>query len=140
MPRSYLALICFKSTTEYVNIDRILGKFNPKRNSSIFHHPAFGDFVLQHLPVGVNDSRFEDKIIQHLAAAATMGRTHHVRQREDSRNRSVTHKALKTCILQVWSSQVTKQTMDEKLGRMVTRAVLPQVVMHSRYHYGGIFG
>ncbi|GJX14999.1 hypothetical protein Tco_0206757 [Tanacetum coccineum] len=112
------------------------------------------------LPVGVNDSRLEDKIIQHLAAAATMGRTHHVRQREGSRNRSVTHKALKTCILQVWSSQVihvigfdphtfthfrderkrrrsqvTKQIMDEKLGRTVTR-VVPQVVMHSCYHYG----
>ncbi|KAI3759066.1 hypothetical protein L6452_06639 [Arctium lappa] len=33
-------------------------------------------------------------------------------------------------------SQVTKQTMDEKLGRMVTRVVLPRVVMRSRYHYG----
>lgn len=25
---------------------------------------------------------------------------------------------------------------DEKIGRMVTRVVLPRVVMHSRYHYG----
>ncbi|KAF6149671.1 hypothetical protein GIB67_017404 [Kingdonia uniflora] len=33
-------------------------------------------------------------------------------------------------------SQVTLQSMDEKLGRMVTRVVLPRVVMHSRYHYG----
>ncbi|KAK9066693.1 hypothetical protein SSX86_014016 [Deinandra increscens subsp. villosa] len=33
-------------------------------------------------------------------------------------------------------SQVTKETMDEKLGRMVTRVVLPRVTMHSRYHYG----
>ncbi|KAJ6813620.1 uncharacterized protein M6B38_142360 [Iris pallida] len=33
-------------------------------------------------------------------------------------------------------SQVTMQVMDEKLGRMVTRVVLPRVVMHSRYHYG----
>ncbi|KAA8537669.1 hypothetical protein F0562_027341 [Nyssa sinensis] len=33
-------------------------------------------------------------------------------------------------------SQVTEQVMDEKLGRMVTRVVLPHVVMHSRYHYG----
>ncbi|KAF7829702.1 leishmanolysin-like peptidase [Senna tora] len=32
--------------------------------------------------------------------------------------------------------QVTEQVMDEKLGRMVTRVVLPRVVMHSRYHYG----
>ncbi|KAF5195589.1 Leishmanolysin-like peptidase [Thalictrum thalictroides] len=33
-------------------------------------------------------------------------------------------------------TQVTVQSLDEKLGRMVTRVVLPRVVMHSRYHYG----
>ncbi|KAE8727900.1 Metalloendopeptidase / zinc ion binding protein isoform 3 [Hibiscus syriacus] len=33
-------------------------------------------------------------------------------------------------------SQVTVQTIDEKLGRIVTRVVLPRVVMHSRHHYG----
>ncbi|TVU45241.1 hypothetical protein EJB05_04719, partial [Eragrostis curvula] len=33
-------------------------------------------------------------------------------------------------------NQVTVQTLDEKLGRMVTRVVLPRVVMHSRHHYG----
>ncbi|KAE8718167.1 Metalloendopeptidase / zinc ion binding protein isoform 3 [Hibiscus syriacus] len=33
-------------------------------------------------------------------------------------------------------SKVTEQIMDEKLGRMVTRVVLPRVVMHSRNHYG----
>ncbi|KAI3965304.1 hypothetical protein MKW92_002813 [Papaver armeniacum] len=32
--------------------------------------------------------------------------------------------------------EVTVQVMDERLGRMVTRVVLPRVVMHSRYHYG----
>ncbi|KAG8632525.1 uncharacterized protein LOC110606833 isoform X2 [Manihot esculenta] len=32
--------------------------------------------------------------------------------------------------------QVTEQVMDEKLGRMVTRVVLPRVVMQSRHHYG----
>lgn len=35
--------------------------------------------------------------------------------------------------------QVTVQAMDEKLGRMVTRVILPRVVMHSRYHYGVSF-
>lgn len=33
-------------------------------------------------------------------------------------------------------SQVTEQVMDEKLGRMVTRVVLPRVIMHARHHYG----
>ncbi|GAB4852089.1 hypothetical protein Ancab_016279 [Ancistrocladus abbreviatus] len=33
-------------------------------------------------------------------------------------------------------TQVVQQAMDERLGRMVTRVVLPRVIMHSRYHYG----
>ncbi|KAI4375009.1 hypothetical protein MLD38_012931 [Melastoma candidum] len=33
-------------------------------------------------------------------------------------------------------NKVTEQAMDEKIGRMVTRVVLPRVVMHSRFHYG----
>lgn len=61
---------------------------NPTRNSTVFHHPTLGDFELQHLPVGVNDSELEDRIIQHLAAAAAMGRARHVGRREGSRNRS----------------------------------------------------
>lgn len=32
--------------------------------------------------------------------------------------------------------QVTAQSLDKKLGRMVTRVVLPRVVMHARHHYG----
>ncbi|KAK4771023.1 hypothetical protein SAY87_031555 [Trapa incisa] len=32
--------------------------------------------------------------------------------------------------------QVTEQVVDEKLGRAVTRVVLPRVLMHSRFHYG----
>ncbi|XP_073046027.1 uncharacterized protein [Primulina eburnea] len=32
--------------------------------------------------------------------------------------------------------RVIDQAMDEKLGRIVTRVVLPRVIMHSRHHYG----
>ncbi|KAK9756386.1 hypothetical protein RND81_01G093400 [Saponaria officinalis] len=32
-------------------------------------------------------------------------------------------------------TQVIQQSMDEQLGRTVTRVVLPRVIMHSRYHY-----
>ncbi|CAK8569593.1 unnamed protein product [Lathyrus sativus] len=32
-------------------------------------------------------------------------------------------------------NKVTEQVMDEKIGRIVTRVVLPRVVMHSRHHY-----
>ncbi|KAI4322501.1 hypothetical protein L6164_022190 [Bauhinia variegata] len=63
-------------------------RFNPPRNATIFHHPTLGDFELQHLPVGANDSDLEERIIQHLAAAAAMGRAHHISRREGQRNRS----------------------------------------------------
>ncbi|KAK6131628.1 hypothetical protein DH2020_034642 [Rehmannia glutinosa] len=66
-------------------------RFNPSRNATIFHHPTLGDFELQHLPVGVNDPELEDRIIQHLAAAAAMGRTHRIALTEGSRIRSSAH-------------------------------------------------
>ncbi|XP_058000473.1 E3 ubiquitin-protein ligase RHF2A isoform X3 [Hevea brasiliensis] len=62
-------------------------RFNPSRNATIFHHPTLGDFELQHLPVGANDTELEERIIQHLAAAAAMGRRH-IARREGQRNRS----------------------------------------------------
>ncbi|KAL2533451.1 E3 ubiquitin-protein ligase RHF2A [Abeliophyllum distichum] len=65
-------------------------RFTP-RNAAIFRHPTLGDFELQHLPVGMNDPELEDRIIQHLAAAAAMGRTHHVTRREGSRSRLSGH-------------------------------------------------
>lgn len=63
-------------------------RFNPSRNATIFHHPTLGDFELQHLPVGANDAELEERIIQHLAAAAAMGRARHIARREGQRNRS----------------------------------------------------
>ncbi|KAJ4826255.1 E3 ubiquitin-protein ligase rhf2a [Turnera subulata] len=62
-------------------------RFNPSRNATIFHHPTLGDFELQHLPVGANDAELEERIIQHLAAAAAMGRRQ-IARREGQRNRS----------------------------------------------------
>ncbi|OMO51603.1 Zinc finger, RING-type [Corchorus capsularis] len=63
-------------------------RFNPSRNATIFHHPTLGDFELQHLPVGANEAELEERIIQHLAAAAAMGRARHIARREGLRNRS----------------------------------------------------
>ncbi|KAK7375209.1 hypothetical protein VNO78_35902 [Psophocarpus tetragonolobus] len=63
-------------------------RFNPSRNATIFHHPTLGDFELQHLPVGASDADLEERIIQHLAAAAAMGRARHIARREGQRNRS----------------------------------------------------
>ncbi|XP_022744986.1 E3 ubiquitin-protein ligase RHF2A-like isoform X2 [Durio zibethinus] len=63
-------------------------RVTPSRNTTIFHHPTLGDFELQHLPVGVNDHELEERIIQHLAAAAAMGRAHHAGRREEQRRSS----------------------------------------------------
>lgn len=43
------------------------------------------------LPVGANDADLEERIIQHLAAAAAMGRAHHIGRRDGQRGRSSAH-------------------------------------------------
>ncbi|MCD7457931.1 hypothetical protein HAX54_036585 [Datura stramonium] len=63
-------------------------RMNPPRNTAIFHHPTLGDFELQHLPASATDSELEERIIQHLAAAAAMGRARHLARREGPRGRS----------------------------------------------------
>ncbi|KAG2299986.1 hypothetical protein Bca52824_036458 [Brassica carinata] len=63
-------------------------RFNPSRNATIFRHPTLGDFELQHLPAGVDNAELEERIIQHLAAAAAMGRARHGTRREGHRSRS----------------------------------------------------
>ncbi|KAG9153546.1 hypothetical protein Leryth_008492 [Lithospermum erythrorhizon] len=60
---------------------------NQPRSTAIFHHPSLGDFELQHLPVNATDSELEEQILQHLAAAAAMGRTRHLVRREGQRGR-----------------------------------------------------
>ncbi|XP_022153242.1 E3 ubiquitin-protein ligase RHF2A-like isoform X2 [Momordica charantia] len=66
-------------------------RLNPSRNSTIFRHPTLGDFELQHLPAGANDADLEERIIQHLAAAAAMGQARHSARREGHRHRSGIH-------------------------------------------------
>ncbi|KAH1222419.1 E3 ubiquitin-protein ligase RHF2A [Glycine max] len=77
----------FQELLEAVERERNF-RFNPSRNATIFHHPTLGDFELQHLPVGASDADLEERIIQHLAAAAAMGRARHIARREGQRNRS----------------------------------------------------
>lgn len=60
-------------------------RVRPSRNTTIFHHPTLGDFELQHLPASATDAELEERIIQHLAAAANMGRARH---REGQQSRS----------------------------------------------------
>ncbi|KAL0459977.1 UNVERIFIED_CONTAM: E3 ubiquitin-protein ligase RHF2A [Sesamum latifolium] len=72
-----------------VEHERIL-RTNPPTSTTIFHHPTLGDFELQHLPVNASESELEERIIQHLAAAAAMGRARQLARREGQRNRSST--------------------------------------------------
>ncbi|KAJ6821824.1 E3 ubiquitin-protein ligase RHF2A-like [Iris pallida] len=61
---------------------------NQTQRTSIFHHPSLGEFDLQQLSMGANDAELEERIIQHLTAAAAMGRAHHLTRREGQRGRS----------------------------------------------------
>ncbi|XP_019153885.1 PREDICTED: E3 ubiquitin-protein ligase RHF2A-like isoform X3 [Ipomoea nil] len=61
-------------------------KLNPTRSAAIIRHPTLGDIELPHLPVGLSDTELEERIIQHLAAAA-MERAHRNSRRERSRSR-----------------------------------------------------
>ncbi|CAA7394720.1 unnamed protein product [Spirodela intermedia] len=72
---------------EAVERERSLRFSQPRGTTALFHHPVVGDFELQHLPVGVNDAELEERIIQHLAAAAAMGRTRHLGRRDGGRRR-----------------------------------------------------
>lgn len=82
---------CSQELLEAVERERNLRFTSSTRNSTIFHHPTLGDFELQHLQMGDDDPEPEDRVIQHLAAAAAMGRTHLIARREGSRSRSSAH-------------------------------------------------
>lgn len=60
---------------------------NRPRNISIFHHPTLGDFELQHLQI-TSDSEIQERIIQHLATSAAMGRARELATIEGRRSRS----------------------------------------------------
>ncbi|KAJ8534080.1 hypothetical protein K7X08_007404 [Anisodus acutangulus] len=66
-------------------------RVNTERNATLFHLPELGNFELQHLPVDIDYPDLEERILQHLAVAASMGRAHHAGRREGSRNRSSTN-------------------------------------------------
>lgn len=86
--------ISFKDPASQELLDAVIQernlRCNPPRNAAIFHHPMLGEFEIQHLPVGVNDAELEERLIQHLAAAAAMGRARHYARREGHRGRSST--------------------------------------------------
>ncbi|KAL9228632.1 hypothetical protein vseg_004187 [Gypsophila vaccaria] len=63
-------------------------RLNPPRNSTIFHHPALGDFEIQHLSGDLHEAELEERILQQLAAATAMGRARHFARREGHRGRS----------------------------------------------------
>ncbi|KAH9699348.1 E3 ubiquitin-protein ligase RHF2A [Citrus sinensis] len=83
----HFSYFCSQELLEAVERERSF-RLNPSRNATIFRHPTLGDFELQHLPVGANDAELEERIIQHLAAAAAMGRARHIARRESHRNRA----------------------------------------------------
>ncbi|KAF8714133.1 hypothetical protein HU200_028142 [Digitaria exilis] len=61
---------------------------NHARTTTIFRHPLLGDFEV---PVNADDAEIEERIIQHLAAAAAIRRSHRHARREGRRSRSTAH-------------------------------------------------
>ncbi|KAG2631751.1 E3 ubiquitin-protein ligase RHF2A-like [Panicum virgatum] len=61
---------------------------NPGRTTTIFRHPLLGDFEV---PADADDAEIEERIIQHLAAAAAIHRSHRHARREGRRSRSAAH-------------------------------------------------
>ncbi|TVU44692.1 hypothetical protein EJB05_04141 [Eragrostis curvula] len=58
---------------------------NRSRTTAVFRHPVLGDFEI---PVGADDAELEERIIQHLAAAAAMRRSHRHHRRDGHNSRS----------------------------------------------------
>ncbi|XP_062189165.1 E3 ubiquitin-protein ligase RHF2A-like isoform X2 [Phragmites australis] len=61
---------------------------NRARTTTVVRHPLLGDFEV---PVGVDDAEFEERIIQHLAAASAIRRSHRHVRREGRRSRSAAY-------------------------------------------------
>ncbi|EER98012.1 E3 ubiquitin-protein ligase RHF2A [Sorghum bicolor] len=61
---------------------------NHARTTTIFRHPLLGDFEV---PVDADDAEIEERILQHLAAAAAIRRSHRHARREGRRSRSAAH-------------------------------------------------
>ncbi|XP_073270247.1 E3 ubiquitin-protein ligase RHF2A-like isoform X3 [Primulina huaijiensis] len=71
-----------------VEHERKLRTNRPRNTTSIFHHPTLTDFEVQHLPISASDSELEERIIQHLAGSAAMGRARQLARIEGRRSRS----------------------------------------------------
>ncbi|GJN10214.1 hypothetical protein PR202_ga28291 [Eleusine coracana subsp. coracana] len=77
--------------------------------TTVFRHPLLGDFEVQHvyyhsyllslIPVGADDAEVEEHILQHLAAASAIRRSHRLLRREGRRSRSVAHGHPQTLVL-----------------------------------------
>ncbi|XP_038719400.1 E3 ubiquitin-protein ligase RHF2A-like isoform X2 [Tripterygium wilfordii] len=89
----------------------------PPRNRTIFHHPTLGDFELQ-LPVGTNDSELEERIMQHLAAAAAMGRAHHIGRRDGQRSRSSAHGRQHFLVFSAHPSTLPSESVSSSLTQL----------------------
>ncbi|XP_022679210.1 LOW QUALITY PROTEIN: E3 ubiquitin-protein ligase RHF2A [Setaria italica] len=58
---------------------------NRSHSTALFRHPMLGDFEI---PVGADDAELEERIIQHLAAAAAVRRSHRHHRRDGHHSRS----------------------------------------------------
>ncbi|KAK9227099.1 hypothetical protein WN943_012148 [Citrus x changshan-huyou] len=86
------------TVSEKFSVSNVLATYQPEGSHQVYMPrqralpcivPPTGSSIMQFkLPVGATDAELEERIIQHLAAAAAMGRARHIGRRESQRNRS----------------------------------------------------
>ncbi|XP_059278494.1 E3 ubiquitin-protein ligase RHF2A-like isoform X1 [Lycium ferocissimum] len=97
-------------------------RFNPARNATVFRRPTL-------LTTGMSESELEERILQHLAAAAAMGRGHHIGQREGSRYRSSSHGRPQFLVFSTHPDPSPAAESDS--GRAIADPSLPITAVHS---------
>ncbi|KAL6880194.1 hypothetical protein ACP4OV_011759 [Aristida adscensionis] len=84
--------ISMKDPTSQELLEAVVQERNAQENrvraTAIFRHPLFGDFEV---PAGIDDAELEERMMQHLAAAAAARRSHRHARREGRRSRSAVH-------------------------------------------------
>lgn len=80
--------ISLKDAASQVLLDAVEQEKKLKSNNGVLQHPTHGDFGLQHLTLAATEAEFEERILQHLAAAVAMRGGPHYFLRGGQRNGS----------------------------------------------------
>ncbi|KAF8710009.1 hypothetical protein HU200_029734 [Digitaria exilis] len=89
---------------------------NRSNGTALFRHPVLGDFEI---PAGADDAELEERIIQHLAAAAAMRRSHRHHRRDGHHSRSGSNSHPQLLVLSTDDHTTSGQEGDYEQARAV---------------------